>query len=232
MIARNGPIGTQVAEIIRSRIYAGIYPRGSFLPGQRDLSEDLGVSRTSLREAISMLQGVGLVAAMPGKGVCVLDDSVEGDKYTFDLSSYSYSDIYQLRYVLEGFSVRLASSIINQEDLDFLQENLKLMTSAIESGELTLAAELDFDFHAKIVDISGNRAIADILRSDSRIIRQSQRLPFYQRGERNATFQEHGEVLAALATSDSLQAQDAMQRHIVKAAHRAGVHFPTGLEGT
>ena len=57
--------------IIRERIEAGVYPVGSLLPAQRQLSEELAISRASLREALSTLEALGLLMIRPGKGVYV-----------------------------------------------------------------------------------------------------------------------------------------------------------------
>ncbi len=61
-------------------------------------------------------------------------------------------------------------------------------------------------------------------------MQESQRLPFYKRGARHATYDEHVAIIEALGNGDPALAQQAMTQHIVQAAQRAGVHFPTGLE--
>ncbi len=80
----------------------------------------------------------------------------------------------------------------------------------------------------RIIAIAGNRAIADILRNSTDVMQESQRLPFYQRGSRHATYTEHCAIIEALAAGDASLAQRAMSDHIVRAAQRAGVHFPAG----
>src|SRR5256885_10650724 len=66
-------VAGNAARVIREWIEGGVYPVGALLPSQRDLSEQLGISRTSLREALSTLQGLGLVVARPGKGMYVTE---------------------------------------------------------------------------------------------------------------------------------------------------------------
>ncbi|MCT9074209.1 FadR family transcriptional regulator [Cupriavidus gilardii] len=224
-------VAANAARLIQQWINDGTYPAGSLLPSQRELSERLGISRTSLREAFSTLQGLGLIVPRPGKGVYVAENpSPSAQPWRF-ADSHSLTDIYQLRFALENFTARLAALVVEPADIDALRANAEAMQACIEASDFTQAAQLDFDFHMQIIAISGNRAIAEILRNSAEIIQESQRLPFYKRGARRATFNEHTAIIDALAAGDPSLAQRAMAEHIVQAAQRAGVHFPTSLDG-
>ena len=65
-----------VVEKLRAALARGQWRRGEMLPGQRELAEQMGISRPSLREAVIVLETLGLVRSMPGKGVVVLETSV------------------------------------------------------------------------------------------------------------------------------------------------------------
>ncbi|MCZ0211829.1 GntR family transcriptional regulator, partial [Streptomyces sp. UMAF16] len=65
-----------VVEKLRAALKRGQWRQGEMLPGQRELAEQLGISRPSLREAVIVLETLGLVRSMPGKGVVVLETSV------------------------------------------------------------------------------------------------------------------------------------------------------------
>lgn len=224
-------VAGKAARVIREWIEGGVYPVGALLPSQRDLSEQLGISRTSLREALSTLQGLGLVVARPGKGMYVTEapDSPPAAEAWRFADSHALTDVYQLRYALEGFAARLAALVVQPEDVAALQANLQAMQQSIERADLVQATRLDFEFHLQIATISGNHAIADVLRGSGEVMQESQRLPFYKRGARHATTEEHAAIIEALSRGRPEQAQQAMATHIVQAAQRAGVHFPTGL---
>lgn len=226
----NVAVASQAARLIREWIETGVYPVGSLLPSQRDLSERLGISRTSLREALSTLQGLGLVVARPGKGMYVTEasEAPAGEAWRF-ADSHALTDVYQLRYALEGFAARLAALVVQREDLAVLQANLQAMQQCIEAADFLQASRLDFDFHMLIATISGNHAIADVLRGSGEVMQESQRLPFYKRGARHATCEEHAAIIDGLARGQPDLAQQSMATHIVRAAQRAGVHFPTGI---
>jgi len=235
-LKRPGVAG-HVSGLIRERIACGLYPSGTLLPSQRELAEQLGVSRTALREALSTLQGMGLLVVRPGKGMYVAETrahAANGTSQDVQMPGWRFSDtcaladMYQLRFVLEGFAAHLSAQAVVDDDLAFLRENLAQMRQCIEADELGKASALDFAFHLHIATLSGNRAMTDILHASQEMMQESQRLPFYQRSARGATCREHGAIIEALAQGDSRLAQQAMTLHIVQAAQRAGVHFPAG----
>ncbi len=224
-------VAASAARLIQQRIAEGVYAAGGLLPSQRDLAEQLGISRTSLREALSTLQGTGLVIPRPGKGMYVAEDAGQpaaSPAWKF-VTSHSLTDVYQLRFAVETFTARLASQVAEADDLAALRANAEAMRACIDAADFVQATQLDFEFHMQIIGIAGNQAIGDILRNSADVMQESQRLPFYKRGARHATYDEHMAIIQALEAGDPSLAQQAMTQHIVQAAQRAGVHFPTGL---
>ncbi|BAN24084.1 FadR/GntR family transcriptional regulator [Caballeronia insecticola] len=211
---------------IRERIESSVYPVGSLLPAQRQLSEELAISRASLREALSTLEALGLLHIRPGKGVYVNSaQASNAHPWRFD-DQASLPDTYQMRFALEGFVARLAAHSIGDSDIDWLDDNLESLRGALEEAELDEAAQLDFAFHMRIVSLAGNAAIESILRGSAEIMKESQRLPFYRRELVLSTYHEHAVIIEALKARDGEKAGMAIERHIVNAAQRAGVHFP------
>lgn len=215
---------------IRERIEAGDYPVGSLLPAQRQLSEELSISRASLREALTTLEALGMLHIRPGKGVYVSSAQASTSHAWRFADQASLPDTYQMRFALEGFVARLAAHSIGDADIDWLQDNLDSLHGALISAELEEAAQLDFAFHMRIVSLAGNAAIESILRGSADIMKESQRLPFYRRELVLSTFHEHAAIVAAFKARDSEGAGRAIETHIVNAAQRAGVHFPLPLK--
>jgi GntR family transcriptional regulator, transcriptional repressor for pyruvate dehydrogenase complex len=211
---------------IRERIESSMYPVGSLLPAQRQLSEELAISRASLREALSTLEALGLLHIRPGKGVYVSSAQASNAHPWRFADQASLPDTYQMRFALEGFVARLAAHSIGDADIDWLDDNLASLKGALEAAELEDAAQLDFAFHMRIVSLAGNAAIESILRGSADIMKESQRLPFYRRELVLSTYHEHAIITDALKARDGEQAGIAIERHIVNAAQRAGVHFP------
>ncbi|WP_341314288.1 FadR/GntR family transcriptional regulator [Paraburkholderia sp. IMGN_8] len=211
---------------IRERIEAGAYPVGSLLPAQRQLSEELAISRASLREALSTLEALGLLVIRPGKGVYVESAQATAAKSWRFAEQSSLPDTYQMRFALEGFAARMAAQAVSDADLVWFEDNIAAMQTALTCEELDEAAQLDYDFHMRIVSIAGNAAIESILSSSADIMKESQRLPFYRRELVLSTYHEHRAILDALTARDSTAAGKAIETHISNAAQRAGVYFP------
>lgn len=200
---------------------------GSLLPAQRQLSEELAISRASLREALSTLEALGLLVIRPGKGVYVESAQASAAQSWRFSEQSSLPDTYQMRFALEGFIARMAALAVSDSDLAWFEENITAMQSALACDELDEAARLDYDFHMRIVSIAGNAAIESILSSSAEIMKESQRMPYYRRELVLSTYNEHRVILDALKARDSAAAGRAIETHISNAAQRAGVYFPT-----
>lgn len=202
-------VAATAARLIQQRIAAGVYAAGGLLPSQRELAEQLDISRTSLRQALSTLQGTGLVIPHPGKGMYVAEDAGQqpaSPAWKF-VTTHSLTDVYQLRFAVETFSARLASLVAEADDLTALKANAEAMRVCIDAADFVQATQLDFEFHMQIISIAGNQAIGDILRNSAEVMQESQRLPFYKRGVRHATYDEHMAIIQALEAGDPSLAQ-------------------------
>jgi GntR family transcriptional repressor for pyruvate dehydrogenase complex len=218
-------------QAIRKLIADEDYRPGDALPSQRDLAERLGVSRTSLREALSSLSALGMISVQPGKGVFVQATSAQaaaptGFSWPF-AEQVSAADTFQLRFALEGFACGLAAATLTAAELDALQDNVEQMRLALRGGDFEGASRLDFDFHRRILLASGNQAMCGIVTSSADIFLESQKLPFIRPERAMETWQEHRKILKALGRHASGPAQKAMQQHIRAAALRTGIAFVT-----
>ncbi len=214
---------------IRKLIAEQGYKPGDSLPSQRDLAVLLGVSRASLREALSSLSALGIVSVQPGKGVFIQSISepeqrTTGFSWPFD-ARISPADTFQLRYALEGFAAGLAAVTLTADERDVLEDNVEAMRLELRAGDFEAAARLDFEFHRHILVASGNQAMLGIVTAGADIFLESQKMPFIRAGRVMETWQEHRKILRALSRHASGPAQKAMQEHIRGAALRTGIVF-------
>lgn len=216
-------------QAIRKLIVDEGFGPGDALPSQRDLALQLGVSRASLREALSSLSALGMISVQPGKGVFVQapveaprSESAPGWPFAAQASPV---DIFQLRYALEGFAAGLAAVTLSADELDMLQDNVEAMRRELKVGDFDAAARLDFEFHRRILLASGNQAMLSILTASADIFLESQKLPFIRAERAMETWQEHRKILRSLARRASGAAQKAMQEHVRNAALRTGISF-------
>ncbi|RQQ59144.1 FadR/GntR family transcriptional regulator [Burkholderia stagnalis] len=228
-IMKNVPHTVTDAAIatIRDRIETGVYPVGSLLPAQRQLSEELEISRASLREALSTLEALGMLRIRAGKGVYVESAQATASHAWRFAEQSSPPDTYQMRYALEGFAARMAARVVTDDDIAWFEDNLAELHVALTENALDDASQLDFEFHMRIVNVAGNAAIESILRSSADIMKESQRMPFYRRELLFSTWHEHRAIVDALIARDPAAAGTAIEAHISNAAQRAGVFFPT-----
>lgn len=220
----------QAQQAIQRLIREGGYQAGDALPSQRDLAERLGVSRASLREALSSLSALGVITVQPGKGVFVQSAKVEaaGESSWFSwpfAAQIGAADTFQLRYVLEGFAAGQAASALTADDLDDLAANVEAMRVELRAGNFEAAARLDFAFHRRLLEAAGNRAMLHVVTASEAIFIESQKLPFIRPERAMETWQEHRKILRALGRHSPAAAQKAMQEHIRNAAARSGIVF-------
>jgi GntR family transcriptional repressor for pyruvate dehydrogenase complex len=212
------------AQTLQRRIFSSHYRVGAALPPQRELSAQLGISRASLREAISMLEALGLLRSRAGKGVFVTagtrplpDDLPQG------LRAMSPAVIYQLRYVIEPANASLATQ--RRADPTPLAGSLRALYAALSAGDLLSAAQYDLRFHLGLAELSGNPALLTIVEQFKAQLAFSLRQPFAERKNLWQTVDEHQAIVDAIAAADSASAHRAMQRHLLAAAQRVGVSF-------
>ena len=211
-----------IAAKIQKAIAEGQFAAGAQLPSQRELSEQFGVSRASLREAISTLAALGLVAIKPGLGVFV---TAPGDRVPFWRFSNAASarDVYEARLALEGTAASLAAQRTNDLALAATAALVDDLDAALQRDDLVAMTVADAAFHDLIVDTARNPVIASMYRSARGLMVETQRAPMATHARLTETVTEHKEILAALEARDHHRAREEMERHIRGSAHRLGL---------
>lgn len=214
------------ARRIQEMIHAGDLRQGEMLPPQRELSERLNVSRASLREALSVLETLGLLRTEPRRGTRVTATEVLGDTalhpWRFG-KRYSLSEVYQFRFVTEGYAARLAATRTSTAELNTLKQSLRDFKDAVRERDLVASSQLDFGFHKLIMEHSGNRVFTDLHGSFGSVLLESQRLPLAQHERLWEPVNEHENIVQAIEKRDPDGASYFMHVHITRAADRVGV---------
>jgi GntR family transcriptional regulator, transcriptional repressor for pyruvate dehydrogenase complex len=214
------------AQTLQRRILDGQYAAGTALPGQRELAESLGISRASLREAISTLEALGMLRSAPGKGVFVTaGGKIKASDLPAGPSAMPPDAIFQMRFVIEPASAALAARQRSAEGLDALRECMAEMQRALGVSDLVTAADCDLRFHLGLAEFSGNPALAATTQHFQAQLAYSLRLPFADRSHIWHPADEHNVILAAVAAGNAAAARKAMQQHLLSAAGRVGITF-------
>ena len=197
-----------VAEQIVTMIDDGIFPPNSRLPGERELAEQLSVSRVTVREAEIFLQAQGIIQVKTGSGAYVLDPS----QHNGSLPNVSAFELTEARTLFESEAAALAARDISDETLSVLEGYLQKMRGSDREAELA-----DREFHRTIASASGNAAVLFVvemlwrIRMESKPVRKVYDSVCHD--DADAREAEHREILDALRARDPAAARIAMREH-------------------
>jgi len=185
---------------------------GEYGPEERlieeQLAERLGVSRTPVRQALTMLEAEGLVEIAPNRGATVCSFSVE-----------DVWDIYDLRAVLEGHATRRAAGRIERGEL----ERLRALTGEMEGlagrfddheEEIRTLVTLNQEFHGTIVEASRNRRLQRLINRTVEIPLMFKAFFWYTPRERAISNHYHRQILEALEKGNADRAEITMREHV------------------
>jgi len=213
----------QIVDRILQSIDAGEYPVGSRLPPERELSERLGVSRPTIREAVIALEAMGRVKVKTSSGIYVLEwkeiKGVEGNVSPFEL--------LETRVLVEGEAAALASSMITDDQLVELKQALEEMARENELGN-TESDVADRKFHAIIAAATCNRVLSSMIENLWDVQEGLYHIKMAHQAvcmaDRIARLNEHQAIYDALASRDPHAARIAMRNHFARgigALHQA-----------
>lgn len=196
---------------------------GDRLPPERELVQMVGASRLPLREALSVLKGLGIVEARHGKGVFVkpLDLGAIFGMLSPLLRTYARIDIrqiFEVRLHLEASVAELAAHSRSQEHIDALQEALEGMRASVQNRDVYVRH--DTAFHQELAKSTGNPIFGVFMASITDLLGE---LQFLYRDEiefRELALAEHERILEAVRRRDAGQAKAAMQEHLRNATER------------
>lgn len=210
-----------LALALERLILSGDLATGAKLPPERTLSEQLGVSRASLRDALRDLEVRNLISRKPGTGTVVLDpgDSADVDALVSDMdpSMSSLMDVLDVRGCIEPpVTARAAQRATRLEilQLENLISEMRLRQSPKEF------AELDRTFHRAIARYTHNPFLPRLLDRISEIIELSRDDSVLTEERQMSSLIEHTEIVEAIAARDSKRAFDASERHIISIRSR------------
>lgn len=162
---RPSPLVEQAAQRLREQIAAGAWPVGTRLPGETTLARELGVGRSTVREALRALAGAGLVQARQGAGVFVTATEPAED-WPARLRRASVADVYEIRAMLEVRAAELAAGRRTPDDLDALDRALADRDAALAGVGAGPGVEAfidaDIALHTAVVAAAHNPVLADL----------------------------------------------------------------------
>ncbi|NWA04409.1 FadR/GntR family transcriptional regulator [Pseudomonas gingeri] len=225
MISSSTVVNSVVAKL-RAALARGQWRSGEMLPGQRELAEQLGISRPSLREAVTVLETLGLVRSMPGKGVVVLD-TAPGDTSAAHsgVADASLEDILQLRYTLEPFIVGLVAQSISSKEVGQLRLTLMDMREALEANNSEAGMNAYIAFHEELFALTSNPIFQNVVQQTGNALKQSAEVLRNSPEHLAERLQENEAVVRAIRNKNSALASAQMRRHILQEGLRMGIEL-------
>jgi DNA-binding GntR family transcriptional regulator len=192
------PLGQAVADVLRDAIYAGRFRPGDRI-AQAVVARELGVSQTTVRDALAALEHEGLVRRGPNQGAVVAR-----------LSRADVEEIVTLRSALEALAVRRVVHRATPEQLARLEENVRVMKGSSGAGRV---ADLDLQFHELLVRFAGHQRLLacwQTLRSQLKLLLVSHNLRDPRSPEK--TVRHHRQLIRLLKARDEAGAVALLER--------------------
>lgn len=192
----------RVFHKIREDILRGRYRQNEAMK-ELQISKELGVSRTPVREALRQLELEGLVTIIPNKGAVVSG-----------INAKDIKDIYAIRSMIEGLSAQWAAENITEEQLNELEEIVYLSEFHYKKGHIDQLYELDNKFHEMLYQASGSKILQHVLSDFHHYVQRVRKtsLSSFERAEKSIL--EHKAILDALRSKDTEEARRLTNIHV------------------
>jgi GntR family transcriptional regulator, transcriptional repressor for pyruvate dehydrogenase complex len=205
---------------IKQLITSGRLKPGDMLPSERKLMEQLNVSRVPVREALRVLEMMGLVDVKPGKGIFV---TAPGDSLFSPLRDWlsrqneALVEHFEVRMLIEPRAAALSAARAAASDIRAMRHSLELFTEAYEDRNLVDMIRADARLHQLIADGAGNRTLATLMSTFTTTLLEGWKGSLRTEGRGAKTIAEHTAIVDAIEKRDSAQAETRMRRHLVNA---------------
>lgn len=224
---------SSIADQIRQAIVTGKLPAGERLPPERELAEQFGVSRVTVRDALRALEAMGLlevrVGARGGAFVTVPSGSLVGQTMSdmMLMSAMTPEEIVEARLIVELGTVTLACARADADDVGRLAELAEQATVSLRAK--TYTREISWEFHSLLAHAAHNAALDGLTQSFRSTLSMH---PIRQRegaGGHARTVEEHARILAAVEARDAATARREMAHHLLRGTNLE--HNATDLLG-
>lgn len=199
-------LGSRVFHIIRENILSGTYAPNEELK-EKTIGEELGVSRTPVREALRQLELEGLVSIVPNKGA-----------YVVGISRKDMQDIYEIRCRLEGLCAKWAAVHITKEQLDELEEIVFRAEFHAKKGNAEQLVELDNQFHETLYQAANSKELQRVLSDFHHYLQRIRKITLTDTNRAMESNKEHMMIVEALKEHDAKKAEELASSHIFSTA--------------
>jgi GntR family transcriptional repressor for pyruvate dehydrogenase complex len=201
---------------IRTKIESGEWPEGMQLPSERDLAEQLNIGRPSVREAMRVLEVMGLIEIRPGQGSFVTRQSNHAQQMRLLESMLQEDDrvveLLEVREMLEPQIAFLAAQSATEADIACLEDILARMEEKLADGET--GVDENIEFHLALTKAVGNDLLFQVHELLLKLSRDPVERFFQVPGRLTRSLEEHREILETIKCQHPQEAQRKMLVHL------------------
>jgi GntR family transcriptional regulator, transcriptional repressor for pyruvate dehydrogenase complex len=208
----------RIIEKVEKLITNGDLNPGDFLPGERILSEKLGVSRTSLRQALKALNVMGVLDIVPGKKTYIKESfsDILTNPFRFmkAVHSIKIKELFEARCVLEEGFVQMAAKKANPHDISQIKSYIDDAEKNIENKNEFVYSE--FKFHQCIFEVADNKVLTAVINSlnELLLVLEKYEKDYLDISDRTLSLQQHTGIYNAIKEKDPEKARAAMHVHL------------------
>jgi len=208
----------KIIEKIETLIASGDLKPGDFLPGERILAEKLGVSRTSLRQALKALNVMGVLEIAPGKKTYIKDSFADillnPFKFIKAVHSIKIKELFEARCVLEESLVQMAAGKAERHHIEKIRSYLNDSERNLDNKKDFIYSE--FLFHQSIFEAADNKILTAVMNSlnEMLLVLEKYEKDYLDIQDRKKSLAQHKEIYDAIIKKDQDQARKSMHTHL------------------
>lgn len=198
-------LGSRVFNKLREEILSGKYKENDELK-EAAVAEELGVSRTPVREAFRQLELEGLIRIVPNKGA-----------YVTGISSADVADIYEIRSLLEGLCAKWATKKITKDAIEEMEETILLSEFHLAKEHFEQLTELDNRFHMQLYEACESKMLIHLLKDFHQYVQKERQKTLSDKERSRAAVAEHKSIMEAIRDGNAELAEKLADEHICNA---------------
>ena len=193
----------------------GKLEQGDKLPGETELSLQFGVSRASVREALSILESHGIVERHKNGGTFLCKLCLEKILEEIDLprkpDAEMFEELYEARKLIEINTAELACTRADEFDFSKMEKTIEMMQESLETGDSGI--EADILFHQCIAAATKNTVLAGIIQSMGNMLKERRKVTLMYQGRLEACLEEHRNIYHAIRERDVTRCTALLEEH-------------------
>lgn len=220
-----------VIDAIKKMIVVDGFNPGDKFYSEKELTAKLQVSRSSIREALRILEVTGQVNVKQGKGIFISD--TQGKRFR-EFSTWlknheqSIKDNFEVRLIIEPKAARHAAEKATPGDVKKMEAACSQFAQCVKDGNTDEAILCDHRFHNSLAGATKNKTLYVLMKAMTTTLTDGWISSLYTPGRTQQTIYEHGDIVDAIKNHDRAGAENAMTRHLVNALHDITAHLNEG----